>query len=90
MSAYLTGQGAVDPPVGTGAVAPADPLAKAKLSVTATVGGKIADISFAGLAPGLAGVFQVNLTVPALASGTYPLIVTVNGIPSNAGLISVL
>lgn len=90
ISAYLTGQGAVNPHVATGAAAPADLLALVTLPVSATLGGTPAIVTFMGLSPGLAGVFQVNLIVPALASGTYPLVVTVNGVASNAGLVSVI
>jgi len=90
ISAYLTGQGAVNPPVATGEAAPLDPLALVTLPVSATVGDKPAMVTFMGLSPGLAGVFQVNLTVPALATGTYPLVVAVNGVASNAGRVSVI
>lgn len=90
ISAYLTGQGPVNPPVSTGAAAPFGPFAVPTLPLTAMLGGRPAAITFSGLAPGLAGVFQVNLTVPALASGTYQLVITVNGVPSNAGLVSVM
>ncbi|HUB82157.1 MAG TPA: putative Ig domain-containing protein, partial [Bryobacteraceae bacterium] len=36
------------------------------------------------LAPNLAGVFQLGITIPSsLANGTYPITVTVNGVTSN-------
>ena len=41
-------------------------------------------------APGFAGLIQVNVQIPAgLASGDQPVFVTINGVPSNAGLITV-
>jgi uncharacterized protein (TIGR03437 family) len=41
--------------------------------------------STAALAPGLAGVYQVAITVPSgMASGTYDLVVAVNGVASPA------
>jgi len=89
ISAYLTGQGLVDPSVATGAAAPAKPFSVPTQPITATLGNRPAEISFSGLSPGLAGVFQVNLTVPALASGRYPLTITVGGVASNSGLVSV-
>lgn len=89
VTVYMTGQGAVTPPVASGAVASASPMALPLLAVTATVGGQAAGVLFAGLTPGAVGLFQVNLKVPSLASGDYPLVVTVGQARSNAPLISV-
>ncbi len=80
---YMTGQGAVDNPVATGAAAGSSPLSNSIAKVTATVGGQNAQVLFAGLTPGLVGVLQVDLQVPAVASGSQPLIVTIGGVPSN-------
>ena len=56
----------------------------------ATIGSAAATVSFAGLAPGWVGLVQVNIVVPpGLATGTYPLTVTIDGQTSNAGNISV-
>jgi uncharacterized protein (TIGR03437 family) len=87
--AYLTGLGAVDHPVATGAAAPASPLANVTASVTASIGGTPAPVFFAGLAYATAGVYQVNVAVPAMASGDYPLIVTAGGMTSNSVTVSV-
>ena len=89
ITAYLTGQGAVDHSVPTGSPAPASPLARSVAAVTATVGNQAAEVEFAGLAPGLIGVLQVNLRVPDLAPGDFPLVVTAGGVSSNAALVSV-
>jgi len=87
---YLTGQGATTPPVPDGVPAPASPLSLVNGQVTAQIGGKPADVVFAGLAPGLVGGTQVNLRIPqGLAPGNQPVFITINGVPSNAGLISV-
>jgi len=40
--------------------------------------------SFAGLAPGFVGLYQVNLAVPNLPAQTYPLRVVTSGGQSNA------
>ena len=56
---------------------------------TATIGGQPAAVSFAGLAPRLVGVFQVNVQVPNLAAGNYPLAITVGGVTSNSATIGV-
>jgi len=86
---YLTGQGQVQPPVATGAAAPASPLARPTLPVKVTVGGRDAEVQYAGLAPGFVGLMQLNLRLPDLAAGDQPVVVTVGGVPSNMALIPV-
>lgn len=90
IAAYLTGLGAVSPVVGTGAAAAAVPLSTVTGDVTATIGGLSAALQFAGLAPGFAGLYQVNVQVPQLASGSYPLQISEGGVPSNAAPVNVL
>ena len=58
-------------------------------NVSATIGGQNATVEFAGLAPGYMGLYQVNLVVPQLARGDYPLSVTVGGAASNTAIVSV-
>jgi len=57
--------------------------------VEASIGGQVAAVLFAGLAPTLVGVCQVDLEVPTLPSGEHDLVVTVGGAPSNAAVVSV-
>lgn len=59
-----TGLGAVDPPADAGTAAPAEPLARTVNPVALTIGGRSVEVTFAGLAPGLAGVYQVNAVIP--------------------------
>ncbi len=88
--AYLTGQGAITEPVATGAAAPSDRLIWAALPYSATIGGLMATVEFLGLTPTLVGLLQANVKVPQVpASGDYPLVVTVGGVASPAGLVSV-
>jgi uncharacterized protein (TIGR03437 family) len=89
VSAYLTGLGAVDNPVATGAPAASDPLSRVTSDVGATVGGLPATVTFAGLAPGFAGLYQVNLTVPQLPPGDYPLQISAAGVASNSANLAV-
>jgi uncharacterized protein (TIGR03437 family) len=89
--AYLTGAGAVSPPVADGAAASSSPVsAVASGSVTATIGSQSAEVSFAGLAPGFVGLWQVNIVVPAgITAGDLPMTVSVAGQTSNSAKVSV-
>lgn len=90
ISAYLTGSGPVNHTIADGVASPSAPLVEATSKVTATIGTQSAQVLFAGLAPGFVGLLQVNLTVPAgLASGSYPLTVSIGGQASNSASISV-
>jgi uncharacterized protein (TIGR03437 family) len=86
---YMTGGGPLDHTVATGAGAPSSPLSRLLQPITATIGGQPATVSFAGLTPGFVGLVQVNLVVPALASGSYPVVLKANAFTSNAPLITV-
>jgi uncharacterized protein (TIGR03437 family) len=84
LALYVTGTGEVSPALktayspSTGSTAPAPVL---PLSVT--VGGVPAFLEFVGITPGLLGVTQVNILVPASApQGNQPVVVTVGGVAS--------
>ncbi|MBI3665841.1 MAG: Ig-like domain repeat protein [Acidobacteria bacterium] len=62
---YCTGLGAVDPPVAAGAAARLSPLSTAVNPVAVTIGKVPAQLLFAGLTPSFAGLYQVNVFVPA-------------------------
>lgn len=88
--AYLSGSGAVSPPVADGAIAPIGTLVYVNSPSSATIGSSTAQVAFAGLAPGFVGLVQVNIVVPAaLATGNYPLTVTIGSETSNSATISV-
>lgn len=72
LTIYCTGLGALTGPNGQtepadGAAAPLSPLFQTTATVTATIGGATAPVSFAGLTPTLAALYQVNVQVPASA-----------------------
>lgn len=59
------------------------PSAYSVSGVTVTIGGTAAMVYGTALASGLAGVYQVAIQVPSsLASGTYPLVASINGVQS--------
>jgi uncharacterized protein (TIGR03437 family) len=89
LSLYATGLGAVNPPVATGAAAGGNPPSSSTQGVTATIGGRAATVQFAGAAPGYAGLDQVNVIVPQMASGDYPVQIFVGSAASNTATISV-
>jgi uncharacterized protein (TIGR03437 family) len=65
VSVYLTGLGTVSPGIADGAAGPVSTLSQATNTITADIGGTTATITYSGLAPQLAGLYQVNLTVPS-------------------------
>jgi len=82
---YGTGDGfSYGFPVGT--IAGSGPNENA--SVTATIGGVPAKVTYAGAAAGqIVGLFQVNIQVPSNApNGAQPLFLTVNGAKSQTGV----
>jgi uncharacterized protein (TIGR03437 family) len=53
-----------------------------------TINGVATPIAFAGLTPGLVGLYQMNFQVPAgLAAGDLTLVVSQNNSPSNTTVL---
>jgi uncharacterized protein (TIGR03437 family) len=83
ISLFLTGLGVVTPSITDGALGPTSPLSYSDLYNAGNLGvyfndygpngsvGNPGNIEYAGLAPGLAGLYQINVQVPSsgLASG---------------------
>jgi uncharacterized protein (TIGR03437 family) len=86
---YLVGMGATSPQVASGAASPGGPPASANLQPVVTIGGSTASVSFAGLTPGLVGLYQINAEVPAGVSGDVSVTVTQNDTDSNTVTIPV-
>jgi uncharacterized protein (TIGR03437 family) len=87
---YATGLGPVNPSPGTGNPASVTTLSPTVSPVTATIGGVTANVAFGRLTPSLIGVYQVNLTVPAVApTGSDDLILAASGANSRGAKIAV-
>jgi adhesin/invasin len=87
VSIYASGLGAVTPSVGTGQMPPTSPLSLTNFLVTAVVDGMQAEVTWAGLAPGYPGVYQVNVRIPTGAtSGARPLTLFAGGVPCQSGV----
>jgi uncharacterized protein (TIGR03437 family) len=85
---YGTGFGPTSPPVAAGIET--DKVYNLNPTPTATVNGMTAAVVFAGLIPPETQIYQIDVTIPANApKGDLPLVVTVNGVESFAGLITV-
>jgi len=82
LTVYLTGLGQVTPPVASGLLAPLSPLSAARHQVRAQIGGQFSEVAYAGLAPGMVGVGQLNLRVPFVAAGVHALAVSIAGAES--------
>lgn len=72
---YCVGLGGVDDrSVSAGSESPSSPYANAVIPVSVTLGGHaVPQVLFQGLAPGYAGLYQVNIVIPNGApAGDFP------------------
>ncbi len=86
---YATGEGVTDPPGVDGRVA-ADILPKPVQKCAVSIGAIAAEVLYCGAAPGaITGLLQVNVRVPLELSpaDNVPVILTVDGVPSQAGVV---
>jgi len=76
LQTFGIGFGAVNPPSTPGsATSQQDSIP----GFTLAFGSTPAAVSYAGLAPGVIGLYQINFTTPAVASGDYQIMVNVGG-----------
>ena len=87
---FANGLGAVTNQPATGDPAPFSPLAQTIAAATVDIGGKQAQVSYSGLAPGFPGLYQLNVVVPPDASsGIDPVAVSIGGANSKPSNLSV-
>jgi adhesin/invasin len=91
---FITGAGAISPPVQTGGAPPAgtptSQLPQPSQSVRVTVGGVTAPVQFIGITPGLVGVMQINYQIPTgIATGNRPVVVSIGGVASASATLTV-
>jgi uncharacterized protein (TIGR03437 family) len=87
---YLAGMGPTTVPVATGAGAPSDPLARTQDAPSVTINSEPVRVLFAGLTPGLAGLYQIDLQVPADApDGDLSLVVSQPGFQGSSVILPV-
>ncbi len=91
VSIFCTGLGPVTHQPATGSAALVTPLSYTLTAPTVTIGGVPALVSYAGLAPDFAGLYQVNAIVPSGISpgNTVPVVISIGGIASNTVTIAV-
>jgi len=80
---YATGLGRVSPAVSSGRPASSQSLSRTVAQVAVTMNGMLAPVNFSGLAPGLAGVYQINAQIPEGIRGSVAVTLSVEGISSN-------
>lgn len=78
IAVYVSGLGATFPAVADGDAGPStSPFSQVLNRIRVRIGGQPAGIGYAGLAPGLAGLYQINVQIPNnVSSGDVPLAVT--------------
>jgi uncharacterized protein (TIGR03437 family) len=88
IAVYLAGMGLTTVPVDSG-TATTGPSTVA-IQPDITIGGVAVTYQYAGLTPGLVGVYQINLQVPdKTPEGNQPFQLSQAGAPSNSGLLPV-
>ena len=90
LSIYATGLGKLKRSLSAGQIAPASPLYEVESSVTVYFDATPVEPMFAGLAPGFAGMYQVNVRVPSTAgAGVRTLWILTGGVASNIVQVTV-
>jgi uncharacterized protein (TIGR03437 family) len=80
LTIYLTGLGAVNPPVNDGDAGQVDPLSTTVIDPVVKIGGVEASVLFSGLVPGMPGAYVINVSVSSSTPQglSVPLTITQN------------
>ncbi len=89
ISVFITGQGFTAPVAGKSASLPRGASASGAFPISAALAGQRVEITSAGASASSPGVFQLEIQVPAIRTGTYGLVIKVNGVLSNTAVIYV-
>jgi uncharacterized protein (TIGR03437 family) len=85
---FMEGMGAPISPVDSGTTPTG--LDAVQIQPNVTIGGKTAQITYAGLAPGLIGLYRIDLQIPPdVSPGDLSIVVTQNGVTSNPAILPV-
>jgi uncharacterized protein (TIGR03437 family) len=82
---YGNGFGATDPSFEAGLLA-TDPAPLLLQPTAVEIGGLMADIAYAGAAPGYAGLYQFNITVPDLPPGEHAVVIRTEMLATQTGV----
>ena len=85
---FLTGMGATTPAVTAGTAAPSSPLAQTILP-DVYIDGVLATTVFSGLTPGAAGLYQLNVTIPAGVTAGATVTIEVDTFDADNNLLTV-
>jgi len=87
ISVFGTGEGQTDPPGQDGRILTVD-LRRPLLPVTATIGGRPAEVTYAGSTSGqVSGLFQANVRIPDdIEPGVVPIQIQVGGAATQSGV----
>ncbi len=88
VSMYLTGLGVVSPAIKEGTVPPNSPLSNAVIP-DIYIDGLQANVLFAGLTPGLAGLYQVNMTIPTSVTTGQSVDIEIDAYDVNDNFVTV-
>jgi len=87
VSVYLTGLGSVSPGITDGAPGPTSPPSATTNTIAVDISGTTVTNDFAGLSPGYAGLYQLNITLPATGLTAGPNYLDIAGPDSYMGYL---